>query len=174
MIAVADSSVLLHLLNPGLPAPAGPDGKVPTHCRERIDHFIETLSRSGGRLLIPTPALAEVLTKAGRAGQDWLAAIQGKKAVRIAEFDSLAAIECAALASGRKHRVRTSTRDKAKFDEQIVAIALAEQADLILSDDTDIPKIAAGLIEVRGIWSLDLPASAAQWALPYDKAAHDL
>lgn len=174
MIAVADSSVLLHLLDPNLPAPAGLDGEAPTHCRERIDHLIETLSRSGGRLIVPTPALAEVLTKAGRAGQEWLSIIQGKRAVRFADFNVMAAIECAALASERKSRARTSTRDKAKFDEQIVAIALVERADVILSDDADIPKIAAGLIAVRGIGSLDLPASAAQWPLPYEETTSSL
>ena len=58
--------------------------------------------KRGDVLVIPTPALAEMLTRADAVGNDWLATLHGKKAIRIAPFDEMAAIECAALAARRK------------------------------------------------------------------------
>lgn len=162
MIVAIDASVLLHLIDPDLPVPPGPNGEVPTRCRERLEHFIAGMSKRGDRLLIPTPALSESLVRAGDAGPGWLAALSGRKAVRTAPFDDKAAFECAALALERRKRRGATTRNKAKFDEQIVAIAVAEQAELLLSDDPDIRSLAPSHVTVKGIGDLDLPPEAAQ------------
>lgn len=156
--------MLLHLINPNLPAPPDPSGHIPDRCAERLDHFIDQMGKQGDRMLIPTPALAEVLVKAGNAGQEWLSAMHGRKAIRIAPFDEKAAVECAALSAARP-RSRQSTRDKAKFDEQIVAIAVAEGAELMLSDDADVRALAPTSLTVRGIGDLDLPPEDPQAGL---------
>lgn len=157
MIVVVDSTVLLPLIDPTISVASGADGAVPDRCNERLDHLIDSLSKEGGRMVIPTPVLAEVLTKAGSAGPDWLATLKGRRAIRIADFDERAAIECAALAHGRKGRRNGASRAKAKFDEQIVAIAVIVGADLILSDDGDIHSFAPSGLAVQGIGSLPLP-----------------
>lgn len=165
MIIAVDASVLLHLIDPDLPVPPRPDGTVPDRCQERLKHLIEQSSKNGDRLLIPTPALAEALVNAGDAGPAWIAALNGQRSVRIAPFDEKAAVECAALALARSKRRGATTRNKAKFDEQIVAIAVAEQAELLLSDDQDIQKLSPPHLEVKGIGDLDLPPEDRQGRL---------
>lgn len=162
MIVAADASVILHLIDPSLPAPSDPEGNPVANCQERIEHLLNLMAKRGDQLVIPTPALAEMLTKAGVAGNDWLSVLHGKRAIRIAPFDEMAATECAALARSRKARNPSSNRNKAKFDEQIVAIAVVSRAEQILSDDRDIHALAPAGIEVRGIADLELPPQSAQ------------
>lgn len=157
MIIAIDASVLLHLIDPALSAPPGPNGVVPDRCQDRLRFFIEQSSKSGDRLLIPTPALSEALVNAGEAGPAWLSVLHGQRSIRIAPFDEKAAVECAALARERGNRRGATTRDKSKFDEQIVAIAVAERAELLLSDDKDIRRLAPRHLPVKGIGDLDLP-----------------
>lgn len=171
MIVAVDSGVLLHLIDPDLPARPDPTtGVRPVHCRERINHLVDTISRAGGRLVIPTPVLAEVLVKAGAAGPDWLASIAAKRTIRIAAFDQMAAVECAALSRERAGRVKGGTRAKAKFDEQIVAIAIVEGCDEIIADDGDIRKIAPRTLTVRTLAELPLPPQSDQGSLPLGEA----
>lgn len=163
MIVAVDAGVLLHLLNPDLPAPIDPEtGERPTDCAARVEHLIDRISRVGGRLVIPTPALSEILVKAGAAGPDLLARLAGKKSIRVASFDEMAAVECAALAGGRAARGRTSPRPKAKFDEQIVAIAVVEACEEIVSDDGDMLRLAPSGMKVTRLAELPLPPVSAQ------------
>lgn len=162
MIASVDSAVLLYLIDPDLPAPKDAEGEKIERCQDRLNYFIDSLGKSGGRLIVPTPVLAELLAKSGRAGGDWLNILTGKKAIRIAPFDVRAAVECAALHADRATRHHSGTKAKLKFDEQIIAISKIEQAEAILSDDSDIRKLAPDGVRVIGIGDLDLPPSAAQ------------
>lgn len=165
MIAAIDASVLLLMFDPDSGIPLGGDGKPVARCKERVDHLVDRLSKSGGRLLVPTPALSELLVGAGVAGPEWLSRLNGKRAIRIAPFDELAAVECAALARDRASRGSTSPRAKAKFDEQIVAIARLHGATEIYSDDSDIRKLASPGITVLGIADLPLPPEDTQGRL---------
>lgn len=165
MIVAIDASVLLYLVDPSLSAPLDEAGNPIAHCAERLEHLLSSMSKNGDRMLVPTPSLAEALVHAGGAGQDWLAVLHGFRAIRVAPFDERAAIECAVLAYNRSQGTRTTTRAKAKFDEQIVAIALAEQAEMILSDDGDIRTLAPSRLVVKGIAELELPPEDAQGSL---------
>ena len=65
---VIDASVLLCLLDPE--SATGLDtktGKPITDAKARIDYLIATLDKKREALLIPTPALSEVLVHAGSA-----------------------------------------------------------------------------------------------------------
>lgn len=172
MIGVADSSVLMYLFDPHCRAPRDSEGIEISNCGARVEALIARLSKSNGQLIIPTPVLSELLVHAGDAGPIWLGAIEGKRAIRVASFDQMAAVECAALASERASRSRTAPRAKAKFDEQIVAIARVVGATEIYSDDDDIRKLAGPDIAVIGIADLPLPPSAAQADLPFDDPEH--
>jgi hypothetical protein len=174
LIVAVDSTVLLHLINPSLPVRPDASGKVPDKCRERLDHLIDQLSKQAGRMIVPTPVLAEVLVRAGAAGPDWLTALKGRKAIRVADFDELAAVECAALARERAQRTRRPARDKAKFDEQIVAIAAVQNVGMILSDDDDIRGLAPKGMQVKGIGDLELPPQDAQAGLFDNRPEPDL
>lgn len=65
------------------------------------------------------------------------------------------------------------THAKAKFDDQIVAIAAVEGAGKMYSDDPHIKKRAGGRFEVIGIGDLPLPPESAQGSLPRDLEADE-
>lgn len=155
-MVVIDSSVLLLVLDPHAKAPEDPaTGKVVESAAERIEYLIENLSADEEQIVIPTPVLSEVLVHAGSAMQAYLETLNSQGAFRIAPFDQKAAVEAAlamrdAIQRGG-HRVDAAspdaTKTKIKFDRQIVAIAKAEGAHTIYSDDNDVHNYAkrAGL-----------------------------
>lgn len=170
MKVAIDASVLAFLFDDKVLAPAGPDGNTIGDCQARLTHLIVELEQAKATLIIPTPALSEVLVYAGDAAAAWLGALTGLRCVKIAPFDTLAAVECAAMARERLTHLRPAdtTKRKAKFDEQITAIALVERADEILSDDVHIRRLVGDKMTVRGIADLSLPPSDPQMGLPLD------
>jgi predicted nucleic acid-binding protein len=111
--------------------------------------------------VIPTPALTELLVVANKP-QEILEVITSSHWFVIYPFDERAAVECAefiraAIKPGGKKGL-SSTWGKAKFDFQIIAIAIVTGADTIYTDDEDIPRYLAGKpIKVIGISELPLP-----------------
>jgi len=166
-MVVFDSSVLLLVLDPNAKAPNDPDtGKPLEKAAERIRYLIENLSTAKEKIIIPAPVLSEVLVYADDAFQPYLDTLNEQSVFRIAPFDQKAAMEAAltlrdAIRRGG-HRVDTTgpdaTKGKIKFDRQIVAVAKAEKAHTIYSDDADIHGYAkqAGLKAYRTA-ELDLP-----------------
>ena len=136
--------------------------------RAKLDELVATLEKSRTKIVIPTPALTEVLIRAGKAREEIHNALTRKSAFEIAPFDVKAAMECSLLLeeawSGAEKRAITKT--KFKFDWQIVAIAATRRVTTIYSDDGDVGKAAvrAGIRVVR-IDDLALPASAKQGKL---------
>lgn len=164
MITVIDASVLVYMLDAHAAAPVDPGtGQPVTDCRARVDYLIETLAKRQDKLVIPTPALAEVLARAGAAGPDWLRLMRQSRHIRLGDFDERAAVECAILAAKRlANGGGGGPRSKAKFDEQIVAIANVASAKIIYSDDADIARMAREGVQVLGVRSLPLPPVIAQ------------
>jgi predicted nucleic acid-binding protein len=127
-------------------APIDPATGAPvSNCKKRLDFLIATLQRDKTKIVIPTPVLGELLVRGGRAGQEWLAILNKSRFFRIAGFDERAAVEFAAtqaerVASGQKNE--GAKRAKAKFDDQIVAIAAIEGATVIYSDNSHIKNLA--------------------------------
>ena len=106
------------------------------HARERIDHLVKELEQSRIKIIIPTPALSEILVRAGTAGLAYLDRLNTSAAFRIVSFDQRAAVEVAAMtrdamATGNKRGGAQGTWAKVKFDRQIVAIAKVEGANII-------------------------------------------
>jgi hypothetical protein len=69
-------------------------------------------------------------------------------------------------------RAPAATRAKAKFDDQIVAIAAVESATTIYSDDEDIAKLAEGRFAVIKIAAIGLSPESAQGRLPFENDDH--
>jgi predicted nucleic acid-binding protein len=168
LTAAFDASVLIYVFDENAKAPLDPaTGKVVTRCKERVDNLIETLQRDGEPIVVPTPALAEVLVHAQEGAPERLRIMSTSKHFRIAPFDERAAVEFAAVQASRSSSSKTTTpRIKAKFDDQIVAIAAVAGATVIYSDDPDIKRLAAGRMEVKGIADLPLPPEHSQTQLP--------
>lgn len=116
--------------------------------RDKLDYLIARLQKSKTKILIPTPALSEFYVKADP--EVW-AAFKGRSAFVVVPFDEKAAIECSisvadALRSGNKKGVQMDAPwQKIKFDHQIVAIAKANGAVTIYSEDGGLRKFAASL-----------------------------
>ena len=178
-MVVFDSSILLLVLDPKAKPPNDPaTGQPLDKATERISHLIANLAAKKEKILIPTPVFCEVLVHAGAAMQPYLNFINGKSTFRIAPFDQKAAIEAALAMSDAilrgGHRVDAAnpdaTKTKIKFDRQIVAIAKAEGAHAVYSDDADVHSYAkhSGMDAYRTV-DLNLPPEDPQQTLDFEE-----
>lgn len=173
MIAVFDASVLIFLFEKDASGPLDPTtGQPVSLCYDRVNHLVETLTRDRAKIIIPTPSLAEILVKAEAAGPEWLRIVSENRFVRVSPFDLRAAVEFAAMQRERRQTGTKSAqpRPKAKFDDQIIAIAKVEGADVIYSSDEGLAKAAPGRIEVIGLTGLQLPPEDPQLKLRLESA----
>jgi predicted nucleic acid-binding protein len=172
LIVVFDASIIVYVIDDRAKPPVDRANFKPVdRCRERVSHLLQFLQEQNAKIVIPTPALAEVLVKAAKGGPEYLRIWSTSRHFRIAAFDQRAAVEFAARQAERiagGGRPPAATRAKAKFDDQIVAIAAVEGATMIYSDDEDIAKLAAGRFEVITISALPLPPQSAQGRLPFE------
>lgn len=165
-MVVFDASILLLALDSAARAPQG------VKCAaERVKRLILDIAGQGGKIGIPTPALSEVLVRAGAMHDEYLQVLNDDSIFAILPFDYKAALNAADDIRGRGLRAesggRGTTRAKIKFDRQIVAIAKVNGADAIYSDDADIIRHAqrAGLAARRSA-DLDMPPEQGQGGTP--------
>ena len=168
-MAVFDATTLLLFLEPDASAAGDPATNEPvTNAKARIDHLIETLDKRRETIVIPTPALSEVLVHANEAGPRYLEILNTTRCFRIEPFDQRAAVELAtmtreALREGNLRAGTQATRSKLKFDRQIIAIARTQNETTIYSDDGDIATLAEPLgLEVIPLHTLPVPPKDAQ------------
>ncbi len=127
-MVVFDTTTLLVAIVPPGQVPVCVKGQDIPDARRRVDYLIQCLDKAG-KVVIPTPALAEALVRAGAdAAQRYIERITRSAAFEIADFGTLAAIEAAemtreAIASGRLKVGSSGPRQKVKVDRQIVVIA---------------------------------------------------
>ncbi len=158
MAVVFDATILIDLFNPHLKG----------DLRAKLDHLVAELQKKRAKILIPTPALTELMVRAGKAREEIYQKLSGKSPFQITPFDSRAAMECAllledAFSAGEKRQL---TKTKFKFDWQIVAIAASHDATIIYSDDPDIARYGKRAnLSVIKTEDLLLPASSAQGSL---------
>ena len=174
-MAVFDATALLYFLEPDAAAPLDPaTGRPLQDAKERIDFLLESLEASGDTIVIPTPALSEVLVHAGEAGPQYLNILQGTRCFRIEPFDLRAAVELAAItrdaiAAGDLRAGTKATRAKLKFDRQIIAIARVQRQTTIYSDDGDVATLGAALnIAVVPVHTLPCPPQDPQTSLKFE------
>ena len=170
-----DSTYLSLILNPASPPPVDASTKKPVEqAKERINFLILTLEKQKEKILIPTPVLGEVLVLSGKSGPDYLARLERSSHFEFGDFDRRAAVEFAtsvamAKGAGDKRRGMAKTCAKAKFDEQVVAIAKVHNVIAIYSDDKDIADLCATtLIKVIPVRELSEPPEE-QAELPFDQ-----
>lgn len=150
-----DANILIDLFDP----------RVKGDRRAKLDHLIEELQKQRTKILIPTPALTELMVHAGKAREAIHQKLSGSSLFQISPFDSRAAMECAllleaALNTGERRQL---TKTKFKFDWQIIAIAVSHDAVAIYSNDADIARYGKRAnLNVINADDLPLPASALQ------------
>lgn len=179
-MVVIDSTMLLLLFRPAVRVPLDAAGKPIAGPKERVDFLVDQLEKERTRIIVPTPALSEILVRAGASASQEIVEEVSKHAVfRLEPFDTRAAIELAAmgredLEGPKRKRDAAATYAKLKFDRQIVAIAKVNQATVIYSDDEDLRAVAvrAGM-KVIGLAELPLPPAAHQIPLPFQGDRED-
>jgi predicted nucleic acid-binding protein len=168
MVAL-DATILLLLLSANVAPPTDPSGKPVEFWKERIDFPIQELEKNREKIIIPTPALSEILVHADRAGPEYLNRIKQSSAFKIEPFDDRAAVEVAMMIREDKKNFSDKRGEvqaiwaKVKFDRQIVAIAKVNGASVLYSDDGHVRTFGerAGLT-VIGTPQLPLPQKQAQ------------
>jgi len=136
-MVVFDATTLLYLLDPEAKAPTDPKtGEPVSRVKDRITFLVSDLEKRKEKIVVPTPALSELLVRAGEAGPGYLDILSRQAAFKIVDFDQRAAVEVAAatreaLAAGDKRAGSESAWAKVKFDRQIIAIARVEGASAI-------------------------------------------
>ena len=154
------------MLFPGSRPPQDPSTKKPVdRVKDRIEKLLDDLDSESERMILPTPVLSEFLILAGKDGPAYLDKIASMRNILVKAFDEVAAIELAAREvedriTQNKRAGSASPWAKLRFDRQIVAIAKANGANRIYSDDEDVIRFAARTgIEVVSTWQLALPAA---------------
>jgi predicted nucleic acid-binding protein len=159
-----DSDFLCFLLldDPGVIA--HPRTRKPVErAKEKIEHLISSLAARREKVILPTPALSEILCLAADHAHEVLAALTGTYRFQLAAFDVMAAVEAAmatakAIAKRDKKGGSKSTWAKVKFDRQIVAIAKTRGVAEIYSNDEDIRRFAKKEgMKVISVWDLPDP-----------------
>ena len=171
MAVVFDSSFLIPLLDPKVKGEGDIDA--------RLDFLVRSLDKTRTKIIVPTPALCEVLIGANDAAPQYLDIINRSSRFKIVPFGIRAAVEAAAahreaLRAGDKTEGSASWL-KVKFDRQIVAIAKVEGAALIYSNDDDIRRFSVrDSLEVISLENLPHPPDEPQgdlFPMPPDEEA---
>ncbi|MFT4046419.1 MAG: hypothetical protein QM661_06935 [Solimonas sp.] len=164
-MVIFDATFLMLLADPNARLPTDPGtGQPVTNGKERITHLLSELQKSGERVGIPTPALAEVLIGAKGSITDLVAELTAGYKLKTLQFDELAAIEVALITDRIKvNGISDETKAKVKYDRQIIAIAKVVSADAIYSDDIGLRKKAQAVgLRAIGLEEVPLPPEEAQ------------
>jgi predicted nucleic acid-binding protein len=164
LIVGLDATFLLYLFAPagsvGVPLDSN-DQEIP-HAKERIEALVEEFERTGATIIVGTPALSEIMVRAGvQAGQKWIGIMNRSRAFKIVPFDEKSAIEVAVMAGQEAKAATNLTRAKLKYDRQIVAIARTEGASVFYTDDENQMHLARRLnMTAKGLADCPLPPVA--------------
>jgi predicted nucleic acid-binding protein len=163
MSVVFDASVLIPFFDQNADVALDPEtNEQVDKVQERLRYLVQSLDEAGENIVVPTPALSELLVGFGGASDGPIGTLTREKAFRVVTFDIKAAVEAALMqgnstAVGRLRQATERNRHQMKFDLLIVAIAKAEGAHTIYSDDKGMPKIAGRDIQVTPLARLPLP-----------------
>lgn len=178
---VFDATMMLLAIRPDVRPPIDENTGLPVeHVEVRINALIAQLEKEKVRILFPTPALSELLVRAGSDTQSIIHNIQKNAVFRIVPFDTLAAIEVAAMThqalnEGDKRLGVDSTWAKVKYDRQIIAIAKVHRATIIYSDDNDIRALSGpAKINVLRLVDIPVPQKDKQYALDFKKQKENI
>jgi predicted nucleic acid-binding protein len=142
-------------------------GKPIEDLQGRIDLLVEKLEKGKETILIPQPAFSEFLVYVDQDGPKYVTKIERSALYKWGDFDLKAAVELAAIrlaglramsSKAIKRMTPAETAAKISFDRQIVAIAKANGARTIYSNDDGVKRFAEPLgIKVVKMWELPRP-----------------
>jgi hypothetical protein len=167
-----DNTILSLLIFPDADLRYGSDGQKVEYARERVIGLIQEIEAALEQVVVPAPALSELLVTDGVDVQDVLTTLRGSAFIRIESFDERAAVELAmrlreARKAGDQREGLPITKNAMKFDRQIVAIALVSGSNILYSDDDGVVKFAAGCgLIVKRVSDLPIPAPQQVFTFP--------
>ncbi|MFL6373344.1 MAG: hypothetical protein ACJ73D_01635 [Pyrinomonadaceae bacterium] len=160
------------LMDAGSRAPNDPrTGEPIDRLEDRISDVVAEWQGHNEKVIIPTPVLSEFLVLAADDASDYLDEIDSSTHFVVRAFDTKAAVELSAMYlaersqmsnTAKKKDTQADTKAKMKFDRQIVAIAKANRATAIYSDDDGVAAFAERHnISVIRTWDLPAPQTRA-------------
>lgn len=140
---------------------------------DRVRRLIDDLTKSRETIMIPAPAIAEVV--AGRVDRvdEIVAEIRTYRVLEVQPFDQVIAIETGILIRRWLDGIpqqdrREGDRISMKYDAQIAATALTRRARAICTDDRNYGVWLEGTgIEILKLAELNLPPDPPQHPLPW-------
>ncbi|MDR0564232.1 MAG: PIN domain-containing protein [Azoarcus sp.] len=110
--------------------------------KEQIQSFVNAIKKARGQILIPAPVFAEFAVK---ANEDEIQEILNDRTFVIADFNKKSALECSFILRNElvKKRNKKENKIKVKFDVQILSIAKANEAEVLITDDTHLINLAS-------------------------------
>ena len=177
--AAFDNTMLSILLNPDGAVPLDENKKPVELARERAESIIHGLEKARRKIILPTPACAELLTAIGPDAQQYINIIGRSRLFDVASFDARCAAELALL--NRDTFRAGDLRDKAepyqkvKVDRQIIAICRVNNVTDLYTDDKSLGHRArlCGITPIS-IAEVPIPESELQTKLalePHDDIA---
>lgn len=161
-MVVFDNSIFCLALHPDARPRSGVE-----RAKDRVEYLLQTLHEEKEIIIIPTPALSEFLVFAGAEAPEYLIKIRESSVLRVEPFDERAAIELAdmeisARSKGNKRGSAAGSEwQKVKIDRQIVAVARANGATKVYTDDPDVVAHCKDC-GVEAVTSADLPLPPAK------------
>jgi len=98
-MVVFDATLLMYLFRPEIDPPTDVStGLIIDRWRDRLNLLVATLEKERTKVIVPSPALAELLVRAGaEKSQRIVEEINKSSVLKIESFDALAAIEVATM-----------------------------------------------------------------------------
>ena len=165
MVVAFDADVLILLLQPSIDPPTDPSTQRPVeYVSERLAQLVADLTERDAGVIVPAPALAEVLVVPGADALELLKVIDKQAVFRIEPFRAADAVEAAAstreaLDRGDKKSGADAPWPCVKTDRQIVAVAKRCGAETIYSNDAGMRRFAGDILVVS-VWELPVPTDA--------------
>lgn len=122
-----DNTMMSILLNPEGQIPDDvATGKPVDGAKERAEGLIKRLEKNKRKVLLPTPAIAELLTAIGPSAQQYVNTVSRSRVFEIGSFDARCAAELALLNrdtfAENDKKNKAEPYQKIKVDRQIIAI----------------------------------------------------
>lgn len=155
-----DNTILSILLNPNCRMPTDEAGVLLPLAKRRAEYLLDRLEKSRQKIIIPTPAAAELLTAIGPDAQQYFDIVARSRLFEVAAFDPKAALELAILNREVFGKLDAKNRaepyQKVKIDRQIIAIFRVCGVEQLFTDDDGVAR-RAKLCGMNPITTRELP-----------------
>ena len=105
---------------------------------EAVSKLIQALSSENAKVVVPTPALAQVLTHSPTKAEGWMRTLNTYSCFQVRPFDDKASFELTQILGESV----SGLRDILRFDRQIVAIAKVYAVSVLYADDEQVNQFA--------------------------------